>query len=227
MVDCTDVGNASELQFFGKMTASISHEIKNVMAIINESAGLLEDYSLMAEKGMPIDPERLKVVSDRVTMQIQRADKIVKNLNSLAHSVDEFYKSVGLRETLELAVGLSVRFADMRSVSLDLQPPSDIPTVITSPFHLLNLIWRVLDFAMDAPGTEKTLGLTYDADAESVKIRFSGLASLTNAPETVFPAAGEAALLRILGATIHHDTKEGVINLVLPKDVRQKITAES
>jgi hypothetical protein len=43
------------------MTASISHEIKNVMAIINESAGLLEDYSLMAEKGMPIDPERLKV----------------------------------------------------------------------------------------------------------------------------------------------------------------------
>jgi hypothetical protein len=39
------------------MTASISHEIKNVMAIINESAGLLEDYSLMAEKGMPIDPD--------------------------------------------------------------------------------------------------------------------------------------------------------------------------
>ena len=32
------------LQFFGKMTASISHEIKNVMAIINESAGLLDDY---------------------------------------------------------------------------------------------------------------------------------------------------------------------------------------
>ena len=30
-------------QFFGKMSASISHEIKNALAIINENAGLLED----------------------------------------------------------------------------------------------------------------------------------------------------------------------------------------
>ena len=97
----------TELQFFGKMTASISHEIKNVMAIINESAGLLEDYTLMVEKGLPIDPLKLKVVARRVTKQIQRADDITKNMNSLAHSVDHFQKSVDLGEILELAVGLS------------------------------------------------------------------------------------------------------------------------
>ena len=45
--------NTSEmgLQFFGRMSASISHEIKNVLAIINENAGLLEDFSLMADRG--------------------------------------------------------------------------------------------------------------------------------------------------------------------------------
>ena len=37
------------LQFFGKMTASISHEIKNVLAIINENAGLLEDLALLSD----------------------------------------------------------------------------------------------------------------------------------------------------------------------------------
>jgi len=226
MVDRTDVGNASELQYFGKMTASISHEIKNVMAIINESAGLLEDYSLMAEKGMAIDPERLKVVSDRVTMQIRRADRITKNLNNLAHSVDEFHKSIDLKETLALAVGLSGRFADMRSIRLEFQPPSDVPTVITSSFHLLNLIWRVLDFAMGMSGTEKMIGLTYDSDAESVKIRFTGLAAAPNAPEAIFPTAGEAVLLRILGATIQQDAKGGVITLVLPKDVRQQVKTD-
>ena len=31
------------LFFFGKMSASISHELKNVLAIINENAGLAED----------------------------------------------------------------------------------------------------------------------------------------------------------------------------------------
>ena len=222
-----DTGIETGLQFFGKMTASISHEIKNVMAIINESAGLLEDYSLMAEKGMPIDPERLRVVSDRVANQIRRANGIAKNLNSLAHSVDEFQKSVDIKETLELAVGLTGRFADMRSVILDFQPPSDFPAVITSPFHLLNLIWQVLDFAMDASGAGKRVGLTFEAGPTSVKIRFTGIEALTNVPETVFPTAKEAALLHMLGATIHQDAEKGEINLVLPKDVRQQVTAES
>ena len=233
-----DTGIETGLQFFGKMTASISHEIKNVMAIINESAGLLEDYSLMAEKGMPIDPERLKVVSDRIAAQIRRANGITTNMNSLAHSVDEFEKSVDIRETLALAVGLTGRFADMRSVILDFQPPSDpavvatlaesaFPAVVTSPFHLLNLIWQVLDFAMDASGAGKRVGLTFEAGPTSVKIRFTGIEALTNVPETVFPTAKEAALLHMLGATIHQDAEKGEINLVLPKDVRQQVTAES
>ncbi len=227
MVDRTVLEMESQLRFFGKMTASISHEIKNVMAIINESAGLLEDYSLMAEKGMPIDPERLKVVSERVTAQIQRADIITKNLNNFAHSVDEFEKSIGIRETLELAVGLAGRFADMRSVKLRFQPSDDFPTVITSPFHLLNLVWRVLDFAMDASGAGKTVALAFDGGAKSVNIRVTGIEASPNARDALFPTESIAELLHMLGAVIRQDGKKGEIILVLPKDARQPVTAES
>ena len=115
----------------------------------------------------------------------------------------------------------------MRSVVLDFQPPPDFPAVITSPFHLLNLIWRVLDFAMDASGAGKRVGLTFEPGPASVKIRFTGIEALTNLSETVFPTAKETALLGILGAAIHQDTEIGEINLVLPKDVRQQVTAEN
>ncbi len=86
--------NTSEmgLQFFGRMSASISHEIKNVLAIINENAGLLEDFSLMADRGVPIDPGRLKTMAEKVKRQISRADGIIKNMNRLAHSIDETIK---------------------------------------------------------------------------------------------------------------------------------------
>jgi len=212
-----DVKIETELQFFGKMTASISHEIKNVMAIINESAGLLEDYTLMAEKGLPIDPERLKVVSRRVTKQIRRAVEIAKNLNSLAHSVDHFQKSVDMGEILELAVGLSTRLAEMRSVTLDLKLPTDPVTVITSPFHLQNLIWQVLDFAMDASGEGKTVGITFKKEDGAVKIRFTGLAGLKTLPPDKFPTEKEENLLLILGTMIHQDAEAQEIQLVLPK----------
>ena len=212
------------LQFFGKMTASISHEIKNVMAIINESAGLLEDYGMMAEKGIPIDPEKLKVVSGRVSKQIHRAEGIIRNMNSLAHSVDELHKSVELGETLKLSIGLAQRLADMKSVKLDLQPPQDIVTIITSPFHLLNILWQILDFAMGASGEGKTVKFSVETGPASVNIHFSGLEAISTLSEAVFPTEREEALLQILGGRILMDEKDLRIQLVLPKDMRQKGT---
>ncbi len=208
------------LQFFGKMTASISHEIKNVMAIINESAGLLEDYGIMAEKGIPINPEKLKVVSERVSKQIKRADGIVKNMNSLAHSVDDFHKSIGLSETLELSVGLAMRLADMKSIKLNLQLPQDSLTIVTSPFHLLNLLWLVLDFAMGVSGEGKTVGIAFEADPSGpVKIRFTELAALADLSEAAFPTETAKALVQTLGGAISLDERAGEIHLILPKDV--------
>lgn len=37
----------SEIVFFGKITAGITHEMKNVLAIIKESSGLMEDLILL------------------------------------------------------------------------------------------------------------------------------------------------------------------------------------
>ncbi|MCJ7596564.1 MAG: sensor histidine kinase, partial [Desulfobacterales bacterium] len=80
-----DVIGEAGLQFFGKISASISHEIKNVMAIITESAGLMEDLTVLAEKGMPIDPQRLKTHAGKIMTQIRRADEIIKNMNRFSH----------------------------------------------------------------------------------------------------------------------------------------------
>ena len=51
-------------QFFGKISASISHDIKNVLAVLNENAGLLEDLVLMAEKGASFNHERVKSLAN-------------------------------------------------------------------------------------------------------------------------------------------------------------------
>ena len=83
-------------QFFGKMSATISHEINNALAIINENAGLLQDFTLMADKGMPLDHERLNNLAGKLTHQVRRAEGIVKNMNRFAHSVDETLKSIDL-----------------------------------------------------------------------------------------------------------------------------------
>lgn len=132
------------LQFFGAMMASISHEIKNRMAIINEQAGLLSDFVHMAENGKPLDPQRLERLADAVKTQVSLADGIIKNMNQFAHSVDNMRKSLDLEETLIFMAELFKRRTGNSGIRLNVRTPKEPLTVETSPFLLMNLIWSCL-----------------------------------------------------------------------------------
>ena len=131
------------LQFFAKISASISHELKNVLAIINENAGLLEDFTLMAERGVALEPARLKTMAAGVKKQVSRADAIIGNMNRLAPSTDRPHATVDLAQTIETVIALTARFALMRGVRIDLQLPQNPVTLQTAPFFLMNLIWQI------------------------------------------------------------------------------------
>ena len=219
MNDSLDVREETALRFFGNISTSISHEIKNVLAIINENAGLLQDYNIMAEKGTPINPERLKTLAKTVMRQIQRADVIVKNMNKFAHSVDEASKTLDLREILELVVALSSRFATMRGVGLELQPSSSAVSILSSPFFLENLIWLVMDFAMGVAGNGKTVGLIAEKRGGGARIRFTQLGALEKTQKNEFPTERERSLLHILNGKISMDHGEDQISIDLPAEI--------
>ena len=155
-------------QFFGKMSASISHEIKNALAIMNENAGLFEDYASIAEKGISIDLQRLKSLAGNIRNQVQRADEIVRNMNRFAHSVDRAENAIEVGELLALMTSLAHRFATMRGVTLELKQPQKPVTITTNQFFLEHLIWLCLEFATDKAGEEKIVGLTVVRPEEGI-----------------------------------------------------------
>ncbi|MCU0594347.1 MAG: sensor histidine kinase [Desulfobacterota bacterium] len=209
------------LQFFGKMSASISHEIKNVMAIINENAGLLEDFTVMAEKGMPIDPQRLKTRASMIMKQIRRGDEIIQGMNRFAHSVDEPQRQADLNDTLSLMVALSNRFAFMRGVTLELEPAAEPVPVVTNPFFLENLLWLCLDFAMGSTGAGKTVVLRAERSDTGPKIRFSRLQDLAHRDTCSFPGQHETALLQTLKAGLVLHKESGEIHLTFPVEAER------
>jgi len=207
------------LQFFGKMSTSISHEIKNALAIINENAGLLKDYSLMADKGKSIDPERLKTLADKVMKQIRRADKIVENLNMFAHSVDESIQSVDLGDTVDFMSKLVARLAFIKSVTLEPKPAISPIIIMTNPFFLENLIWLCLDFAMNTAEDGKNIGLITEKTEQGAMIKFTHLQDLPKASLDKFPGEKEKALAEALDAEIAVNIDAGEIIITLPEDI--------
>ena len=212
-----DIIAEAGLQFFGRISASISHELKNVLAIVNENAGLLEDLTLMADRGQPIDPARLKKMAKTVKKQIGRADEILKNMNRFAHSGDEAVAEVDLNQTLELFMALTERFRTMRGVEADLQLSANPLSIATAPFFLMNLLCLCLDFAMSAGGEGKRIDLVVEETKSSVRIRFQQLAGLCEELMETFPTGRENSLLAVLAADLRAEPGSGEMVLRLPK----------
>ncbi len=149
MTEELDLPVVWDIRFFGTVTASISHEIKNVLTIINETSGLLDDFALKAQltEG-ELDPARARDTAAAIARHVRRADGIVRNLNRFAHSADRSRESIDLLDLLELFVALAGRLAANRGARLQLAAEGDAVNVVTAPFSLLHLLWRCLEFAL-------------------------------------------------------------------------------
>ena len=151
-----DVHGREGLCFFGKISASISHEIKNVLAIINEDAGLLHDFSLMAKEGVPLDPERLLKLAEKIQGQVKRGDIIMKNMNKFAHSVDLPECEVNFYEMVSLVTALLGRTAASKCVKVTLQGEAAI-TGRGDPFTIQMLLAKCFELSMDSAGKDGEL----------------------------------------------------------------------
>ncbi len=206
------IGRAG-LDFFGRMAAAISHDLKNVLAVVNENAGLLEDLCLMAEKGRPLDAGRLKRLAGGVKEQVRRGDAIAVRLNRFAHSIDHPAARIDLGELLELLAGLAGRFAAARGVKLEAARPGTPVHVTTAPFLLLNLLWLCLEQAIAAAGAGSPVRMALEPGADGCRIRFSGL---SGPPPVPFPTEPQAALCAELSAGLQTGAPPGEIVVRLP-----------
>ena len=203
------------LRFFGKVSASISHEIKNTLAVINENAGLMEDLTLMAEKGMELDPVRVRGLAGKILAQVQRSDGIVKNLNRFAHSIDETGKTVDVEETATFTALLAARLGSVRGVTFKTVSPEKPIRILTSPFFLEALLFRCLEIAMTAPDADKTIYLKPETTEANIQVRLTGMDLKEAWDEGGFPTEEDRALLNLLEADIEVNSTKGEIVLIL------------
>jgi len=139
-----------EIGFMGKVTANLSHEIKNTLAIINESVGLMGD---LLGKDAPGDwpaYSRFTNLLASIEEQVQRSADIVKRLNQFAHSMDRSLADLDLNETVRQTVLLAQRFATLRRVHLKTELESKPLSLLSDPFRLLYVVFGLIERAINS-----------------------------------------------------------------------------
>lgn len=134
-----------ESAFFGRITAGMTHEMKNVLAIIRESTGLLEDLLyLQKDDSFPHKEKFVKTLST-IQGQVRRGVELSNRLNRFAHSPDEAVGNVDLNETAEQLAFLCQRFARLRNVTLEAHPFEKAVSVTTSYVRLQMALFLCLE----------------------------------------------------------------------------------
>ena len=157
--------------FFGRITASVSHEINNVLAITNELAGLLEDIAYAAGQGAEIDGQKLTDTSKSIQKQVQRGKETVHRLNRFAHSVDNWVSEFDLNVVLNDIVGLSQRFAYRMGVRLEVAASEEPVSILGNMFFFQQVIFTALVTVMGSQEPDEVIHVSCVRSEGGAEIR--------------------------------------------------------
>ncbi len=136
------------LAFFGAITASVSHELNNVISIIDQSAGLLSDLLIGAKHGKSIEDAKLQRIADTIDNQTKRGVGIIKRMNSFAHSADVPEGEFELNGLIENLTALCQRFADMKRVRIKISDSSAKINMFSNPFHVEQALFLCIQWSL-------------------------------------------------------------------------------
>ena len=178
-----------EAAFLATMTASATHEVRNVLAIIKESAGLIEDLIHVFVKKGTLDDEKISRAVERIDAQVKRGADLLTNLNRLSHTLDSDRAVLDLDEEVEQVVFLSQRFARKRGQRIVANPPAGGAQVSVHPLHLHMALFSAAECCMDELPQGATIVISVGFGEGRPAVEFRGV---TEEPSEVGPSEGEA-----------------------------------
>ncbi len=159
-----------ETAFVGKVTAGASHEFMNVLAIINERSGLIEDLLAMDDTSFPYREKLAKTLAT-IREQVKRGIEISERLNRFAHSMDNPTALLNLDEFLYQLAFLMQRLARLKKIQLTVLPPESSLALYTDPFRLQMVLSACLEYCLNRTAGQGVMELQAYRKEGSIVIR--------------------------------------------------------
>ncbi|MFC1661761.1 hypothetical protein ACFL3S_09970 [Gemmatimonadota bacterium] len=138
-----------EATFLAIMTASATHEVRNVLAIIKESAGLIEDLMWSCRNKGVLDEEKVSRTVDRIDTQVKRGAELLTNLNRLSHTLDQDLATVDLNEEIHLLAFLCQRLARKNGCQISAEPGAQEVKATVHPLRLHMALFTAMECCLD------------------------------------------------------------------------------
>lgn len=205
--------------FVAKITANATHEIRNVLAIIKESAGLVTDV-IHAQGGRALsNPDRVVRAIDRIDAQVSRGAAFLENLNRFAHCLDRAQDEIDLNQEAQQTAFLCQRLAKRGRHEIQVQSGDQAVPAGVNPLWLQIALYAAVESCLDQLPEAGTVTIRATRQGDQPSLEFVAETGEEAAPPFATGAASWRQLLELLdrlGASIEASDTERRLLITLP-----------
>lgn len=202
-----------QMRFIGKIIAGFTHEIKNYIAIINESTGLIGDMMKLGKSVENDLPEYLDIIHSTEDY-IEKTNGHFRYLNRFAHRMDSPLSSFHINESLEELIALLQRFANQKRITFKLDYETDMPQVYSNPSLLQLIIFTFLEQNIIELEQESTITLQTAFADKGIRVTIIPNGKRTEGSSASIPAELLDIVIKELGGNISQDRQRETIILL-------------
>jgi len=205
--------------FIGRITASTTHEFRNVLAIVKESAGLIEDLVSGDSRSGAEQTDRILNTVKRIDAQVGRGAELLSHLNRFAHCIDRSRNGVDLDQEVEQAVFLSQRLARESRRRLEMSPGAENMTVMIDSLHFQMALFTAIECCIELVPDKGTITVQTSHNGSQPVIGFTGEVENDSTLPSPTRAAGWNSMTEVLddlGASVEIAEQGFAFSITLP-----------
>ncbi|MGE4518834.1 MAG: hypothetical protein AB7E04_04930 [Desulfobacteraceae bacterium] len=160
---------SKEIIFSERIASSVSHELRNILAVIKENSGLLQDLVMLGK--YDDSSGKLKKITDTILRQVAVGEETTTHLNKFAHLNDRQSELFSCKEELEELLGLIKRPLKQKGLNVVLNCPEDIK-IEASRFFFQMTSYFIINEIINSSDYGSGLEINFSAGSGTKEIEF-------------------------------------------------------
>ena len=166
---------SAKLASLGRLAAGVAHEINNPLAIINQKAGLVQDFMEMT--GEIDHKEAMEEALNGVQSSVERCKKITHRLLGFARHTDVMADEIDINTSLREIIDFLAKEAAYNQIQIAFELDADLQKISSDKNRLQQVFLNITNNAIDAVGSHGQVTLSskqLDKDHIQVSITDNG-----------------------------------------------------